>query len=427
MKKGLLLIPFFCCFLLSAQDELTLQQCLEKAASFDLQESTELAQIQKSEVEISYHPWSLLPDLYGSVGLNTYFGRRIDPYTNTFTTDQVNSNSLGLTSGVTLFNGLQYFSEKKRLNYVRRSGEINLELKRNERFLKIIDLYTELSSLTIEQTLCTSRITAYRDIQSLQRLLLEAGKISMLDTLKSHNSLILEELQLQTILNSIIIKTYLLNFYSGFELTATHIYSPASFSEVTLLPKPGESYTLQQLENDLLITQEKLKTERSSALPSLTLTGSLGTGFSTNNKNDSLPGTPVKPYFDQLSQNLYEGIGLNLQIPLFNKGTVLKAQKLQRISEQENRKQSQLSQLRLEQQKAELEQQLVFMKATEVQQTIIAGNLRTIFEKSVLLYKEGKLSYREVETALIDWQNKQFEVESTVIQHAKLRLLLQSY
>jgi outer membrane protein len=427
MKKGLLIIPFFCCFLLYAQDELTLQQCLEKAAAFDLQESAEIAQIQKSEVEISYHPWSLLPDLQGSVGLNTYFGRRVDPYTNTFATNQVNSNSLGLTSGVNLFNGLQFFSEKKRLNYIRKTGEINLELKRNERFLKIIDLYTELSSLTIEQSLCSSRIQAYRDIQSLQRLLLEAGKISMLDTLKSHNSLVLEELQLQTIQNSITLKTYQLNFYSGFELTTTHTYNPESFSEVTLIPKPGELFTLQQLENDLLVAQEKFKSDRSAALPSLMLTGSLGTGFSTNNKDYTLPGTPVKPYFDQLSQNLYEGVGLNLQIPLFNKGNLLKSIDLRRISEQENRQQSQLSQLRLKQQKAELEQQLLFMKATEVQQTIVAGNLRTIFEKSVLLYQEGKLSYREVETALIDWQIKQFEVESTIIQHAKLRLLLQSY
>jgi outer membrane protein TolC len=257
--------------------------------------------------------------------------------------------------------------------------------------------------------------------------LLEAGKISMLDTLKSHNSLVLEELQLQTIQNSITLKTYQLNFYSGFELTATHTYKPASFSEVTLIPKPGEHYTLQQLENDLLVAQEKFKTERSAALPSLTLSGSLGTGFSTNNKDYTLPDTPVKPYFDQLSQNLYEGVGLNLQIPLFNKGSLLKSTELRRISEQENRQQSQLSQLRLKQQKAELEQQLLFMKATEVQQTIVAGNLRTIFEKSVLLYQEGKLSYREVETALIDWQIKQFEVESTIIQHTKLRLLLQSY
>lgn len=410
-----------------AQDTLTLQQCLEQAMRYDLQEASALYQVRKSTTELNYHPLSLLPDLSGTVGLNTYFGRRVDPYTNTFATSQVNSNSFGLSTGITLFNGGYYFHEKKRLTHSLRASETNLAIKRSERLLRIIELYTALASLELEKRLCYQRVEVYTEVQRKQRLLLLEGRITVVDTLRSYNSLLEVRAQLEGFRSDAGLKTYQLNFLAGYELQHTYHVHTESISNVTVALVAAEKLTLQQLENELAVSQEQYLATRSNALPSLVLSGSLGTGFSTNNKDYNLPGAPVKPYGDQLSQNLYEGVGFSLQIPLFNKGTLLKARSIQQLTQTENLQLTALTQLQLEEKKAELEQQLLYTKASETRQSAIADNLKAIFDQSMLLYAEGKLTYKDIESAITDWQAKLSEVARLRLQHDKLQLLLRSF
>lgn len=405
-----------------SQETISLQTCLDKAKSNSTQFAAESGLLNRSRIDRQFHWWTLLPDLSASVGINTSFGRRLDPFTNTFATSSVNSQSFGLNSGVQLFNGFSYFHKRNSLNARIQLNEISLNEKMNELRIRVIETYVDLCKLSVQTQLTESRIEKFKQIQTVQRSLIREGRINAIDTLKSHNSVLIEQNILLDLANESKLKTIELNFQIGLPLRTNHVLDLTSISEIEERPQFSEKYRIEALKTELELLQNQLKSDRSNYLPVVSMNGLVGTGFSTNNKDYSLAGNPTKPYSDQINQNLYEGIGFYLTVPLFNRGEWVKTKQLNEIQQTEVIVRKQLTEYLLEKQQLEREQKQLSNKAKQEQIKQTANNLQVIYTKSLLLYEAGRLTYTEMETALMDWQLKLNDYQLLKIESEILKL-----
>lgn len=405
-----------------SQERITLQTCIDKALANSIQTATESGLISYSKINHRYHWWSLLPNLVANAGINTSFGRRLDPFTNTFATSSVNSQSFGLNSSLQLFNGFNYFRKGKVYSTTVELNELGLSAKQNELKIQVIETYIALCKLSIQTQLAQTRIEKFNQIQSIQRLLIQEGRLHVIDTLKSQHSLLREQELLLNLENEWKLKTMQLNFQMGSPLRTQFTVDFASISTIQHKPELPENYQLESLVIELKLLKNQLKSDQSNRLPSISLNGLVGTGFSTNNKDYSQAGNPTKSYPDQINQNLYEGIGISLNVPVFNRGEWLKTNQLSAIKQLEIESKREVANRLLEKQQLEQEQQRLNNKINQEQTKKMADNLRLIYTKSLLLYEEGRLTYTEIETALMDWQMKQIEYELLKIDNELLQL-----
>jgi|GEM_PF-1715091 len=422
MKITILIFSFLLSCISFAQEPITLQQCLDLASANSLQLTTENSGVQTAQLNRKYHAFSLLPNLNATAGLNTSFGRRVDPFTNTFATNTVNSQSFGLSSGMTLFNGFRYLNNRKALDYTIAQQELSVQTKQNDLQIRLIETYIELCKQTVQIELAQLRIEKYNQIQAIQLLLIRSGKIASIDTLKSRNSLLNEELLLTKLVSAKRLKILQLNFLMGVPLSTDHSFVLSSVYAITTIPQFAESIELERLAIEAQMNAIQLKTDKATILPTLSLNGNVGTGFSTNNKDYTQVGNPTKSYNDQITQNLYEGIGFYLSVPLFNRGTWFKTKELNRVKVNELTQSKQLVELNLEMRKMEREQQLVTKKAELIQVEQIGVNLQLIYDKTVLLYNEGRTTYTEVEETFLAWQIKLVDLETMKLEIQRLLL-----
>lgn len=404
----------------SGQEILTLQACLDNVENNSLQIAAESQSLSSSKINKQFHWLTLLPNLSANAGINTSFGRRVDPFTNTFATNSVNSQSFGLNSSIQLFNGFSYFYKQHLLRTAIERDEVNLDKKRNELKVRAIETYLDLCKLSVQTELAKSRMQKYRQIQEIQRLLIKEGRINVIDTLKSHNAFMNERDLLGNLNNESRLKLIDLNFQMGEPLRSIYSVDLSSVDALEQKIEFDETYQAKMIEVESELLDKEWKTERAKVLPSVSLNGLLGTGFSTNNKDYLLVGTPTKPYSRQINENLYEGIGFYLNVPIFNHGELLKSKRINAIQREELESRRELINRQLEKHALELEQNRLNLKATQEQCKQMSDNLEIIYTKSLLLYKEGRLTYPEVEMTLMEWQLKLVEYETI---HFDLQLL----
>lgn len=405
------------------QESLTLQECADllfKNESLVLKENSE---VQQLTVRRNYHYWNLVPTLSLSSNLNTNFGRRVDPFTNTFATSQVNSQSFGLNTNIPVFSGLNYIHSRKSMDLNLTLSTVNKDQKLNTYLIRLIDLYELLCKLQNQINHSNKRIALYKTIQESQKTLFQAGRIAHTDTLKSYNSLLNEQLIQVALEKDYRINEIELNFLIGLPLTQHNNYAVESIKQLTTRPEFDPKMELSKIEIRQKISETELAIAKSALLPSISIGGIIGTGFSTNNKDYTLPDNPTKPYNQQISQNLYEGIGVYLSIPILNRGTWLKSKQLYTTTRQQLSEETKLQQQIILKEQLTLEQKMLSVRAEIVALRQIADNLEIVYNSSLELYAEQRINYTELETSLIDWQTKCVELESKKLEYEKLSIL----
>ena len=420
MNCFLVIVFSFVASVVTCQEVLTLQACFDKVMNNPRQTFSETSSLNSSRVTRQFHWWTLLPDLNAGTGINTSFGRRLDPFTNTFATSSVNSQSFGLNSNIQLFNGFSYFYKQNTLNVTIERDQIDLDKKRNELKFQAIETYFALCKISVKIRLAESHIQKYNQIQRIQKLLITEGRINVIDTLKSHHSILNEQNLLRNLRNESNLKWIDLNFQMGLSLRTEHIIDFPSAFAVKERIQFGEFYDLKQIEIEIELLGNQLKAERSKLLPVISLNGLVGTGFSTNNKDYLLAGYPTKPYVKQVNENLYEGIGFYLNIPLFNQGEWFKTKRLNAIRQVELTGRMELTNQLLEKHILEREQKYINLRAEQELHKQLSDNLEMIYHKSLLLYEEGRLTYPEIEMALMEWQQ---QLEKQEMLYFDLKLL----
>ncbi len=141
----------------------TLEECITYALSKNLSIVDQDINVQRATNTYNQDRFDRYPTLNASASHNYNFGRTIDPFTNQFVTDRIQSNNFSLTSGVTLYNGgrisntiLRSENEIERAKFQSQSTVNDISLRVADAFLQVIFAQNQLKNFeTINKSTTT--------------------------------------------------------------------------------------------------------------------------------------------------------------------------------------------------------------------------------------------------------------------------------
>ena len=326
-----------------AQKQWTLQQCLDYAMENNITLKKARLQQQQATEDVKGAKSALLPSLSASTNHSLGYRPWQDNGTTTVTNGQVNSKisksyyngSYGLNAQWTVWNGNRNRNQLKLTQLQEDAQELALQESANNIQEKIAQLYVQILYLTeavkvSEQSLETSKKNEERGQE-----MVEVGKMSKADLAQLSAQRASDEYNIVEAQSNI--RNYKLQLKQLLELTdneAFDIVTPITTDAMALSAIPSLTTVYEQaltvrpeIEAGKLAVKENdinLKIAQAGKLPTINLTGGLGT--STNSLSNNGWGTQLKTNFDASA-------GLSLSLPLFDQRqtkTAVNKAKLQR-------------------------------------------------------------------------------------------------
>lgn len=334
----------------------TLQDCIDYAQENNISIKLSELSVDMAEANALQSKLQLVPTLngFGSHGYN--WGQRIDPFTNQFATNRVQTNSFSLSSSVTLFSGWQNINGIEKNNFDLLAAQYDVEAMRNDVSMNVALAYLQV--LFSQELTVTAQESYDLTLEQVERtrILAAAGQLTQGDLAEIEAQLATEQVNLINAQNQLTLNKLnliqLLELDSSIEEFKIEVPDFSNLEGMLVQSSPSEIFgtavsTLPQItsaETKVLSNETSLDIAQGGISPRLTLNGSFGTGYSGASR--ILDGDPIptidtigytyttldpvlgvtgvandyinKPFGDQLSDNLNQSLSLTLSIPLFN-------------------------------------------------------------------------------------------------------------
>lgn len=338
-----------------------LQQCVDYAQknNISLKQAEISAKINQNNATQSKA--AILPTVNAGAQHTYNFGRTIDRYTNTFANSQVLSQNFYISSNVILWSGLAQYNNIKANQYQYLSSAENYLQQRNDLSLNVATAYINVifSDEILQIAKAQYKITE-EQLDRTQKLA-DAGTLAKsavfdlkaqlanedVNVISSDNNYQIALLSLKQLLN--------LDSMSNFTIIRPNVdilnNELASLSVQNIYEMALKNqHSVKGAEYNVMAAEKSLDVAKGRISPTLSATGSLGTGTSELDKNiDAVnfvgfeqtpyyiaddPNNPTliypvyqpkteiitskKPFADQFKDNVNKSVGLTLSIPIFN-------------------------------------------------------------------------------------------------------------
>ncbi|MBX2896295.1 MAG: TolC family protein [Cyclobacteriaceae bacterium] len=331
MMKKLLL----CCLVISAwtaqaqnKKVWTLRECVDYALQNNLTVKTSLINAETSKVNLDQSKFQMLPSVSGSGSFGYNWGRNIDPTTNLFVTDRINSLNFNANSSLLLFNGFRLYNFYKQSNVDNEAAAEDFIKAKNDVILNVITLYITIVFNKELLNNAQSQLTTTTQQLERTRILAQAGSVPRGNVLDLEAQQASNELNLIT--NENAVNLSILRLKQALQIPASQamdIEVPAmDADDGTISETVDEIYSraielMPEIRSAKLKLQSSLyayKANRGAYFPRLSIGGNLFTNYSS--ARDIV--TPITPdgysRSEQLKDNLAKSASLQLQIPIFN-------------------------------------------------------------------------------------------------------------
>ena len=304
-----------------------LDDCIDYALKHNLSIQQKEINTKINKIDYNQSKLDVLPYASANSGAGFYFGRSIDPTTNDIITIRYFSNSYSVGSSVTLFSG---FSKINRISYNKficlAGKEEEKELENKVAFEVMNAFYDAVFYQGLYQIAQQQKELSELNLKNTQSLV-KAGLKAKTDLLEIEAKLAAEELQLTRTKNlwesSLLLLKQIMDFPEGepFDIENSFLYSIFSVEDdlsaesiyrIAISHHPG----IKAMEARLMASRKSLLTNMGYLLPSLSLSGSYGTGFYETRKDNTGKTIPFK---DQIRMNAGQSIRLSIGIPIFGK------------------------------------------------------------------------------------------------------------
>lgn len=356
-KKNKLLagILFICSMQTSAQNTMTLRECVETgiANNFDVQQKQ--LQAESAEANWKQSKLNMLPDLNAGAGHSFNQGRSIDPFTNSPVTQSFNSSNYSVGSGVVLFNGLVIQNSIRQNSLTYQASRMDWQQEKDNLTINIILAYLEV--LSSADQLAQARSQAALSEEQVKRLevLNREGAIKpsdlsdvrgqyatdQLSIISTQNALESARIRLAGLMNVPYNRNLVLEKIEPETFAARYEETPEKIYETAL----QDLALVKAAEFRKQSAARAIKVARGQLFPTLSFNGNAFTNYSsvamqsrylntTDRISDDyvvvngsqLPLVYKQDHFnsskisynDQLNNNLYTSFGFNLNIPIFN-------------------------------------------------------------------------------------------------------------
>jgi outer membrane protein len=339
---------------LAAQKAWTLKECIDHAIEHNLTIQQTDITTQQSELGVTRSKAAFLPNLNASGSHQYNFGRSVDPFSYTFTNEEIRSTNFSLNGNVTIFNGFQLQNSLKQSQLEYLASQNDLKKIQNDISLNVVSAYMQVLYAKEQLKVTDARLSESGQQRARTRRMVEAGIMTQGNLLDAESQYATEELNQVTAQNQLAIaKLNLIQLLEVDSMQGFDIADPQAFSpEITTLSQsPEEIYALaikflpeiKSADTRILSAEKSLAVSRGAFLPRLSMFGGLNTGYSSTRQELAgityggfLPNGSVTAggdivfapvyistfrktsFSDQLDQNFSKNFGFSLSIPIFN-------------------------------------------------------------------------------------------------------------
>jgi outer membrane protein len=414
------------------EHKLSLKACIQYAIDKNLQYQQSTLDSRQGEVKLKQKQLERYPSLGASLSQGFRFGRNIDPYTNTFIQQSINSNTFSLYSNVTLFQGFKLNKQIKSSQYNLKASRKNEQALKNDIKLQVTAYYLDVLLQKERVDNAQSRKTNTRKLLEKTRLLVENGKVNKTEALELEAQLAKDKSELIKAENQFDLAKLNLSQYMNWEKQGSFTVQKIDIPD-TLRPIKTrkiekvirENYErlpqIQEARYRLKSADFSLKAAKARRWPSLQFNASISSGYSSRNKTpesytrslDTVgyvessedlvlrpslePDFQTVPFFDQVDNNFSQVMTFRLNIPVFRNHAIQRQIENAKIQQDKARinlskaKQSLSKQIR----KAFVQARNYFEEYQAARRQL--ASQKALFEKANLQYEEGGMSF-------YDWQ-----------------------
>lgn len=314
-----LLIPFSA---VAQQHSWTLQECIDYALENNLTVQQSDINVRQKEIAVNTAEGRRLPGVAASGSQNFSFGRGLTA-DNTYANTNTTSTAFQLGAEVPIFQGFDINNGVKLSKLDLAAATADLDKTKDDIRVAVAQDFVQI--LYNKEILQVAQNQVGIDEQQLERVkaLLEHGKASAAEVSAQQATLAQARLTATQAENTL--RLSILDLSQLLELPSPEGFDIAIPSENALQPgllmNPEEIYA-QAVEIKPAILSEKLKLDyaeinidkaKGGFLPSLSLSGGLGSNFYTSS------GYPHSSFGDQMKNNFSQYIGLSLNVPIFSR------------------------------------------------------------------------------------------------------------
>ena len=414
-----------------AQQKLwTLRECCDYAVEHNITIKQQENQCRQQEIQLSNAKNQRLPDLSGSASQNFSFGRGLTSE-NTYTNTNTSSTSFSLGTSVPLFTGFQIPNNIKLNQLNLEAATQDLEKAKNDIRTQVAQAYVqilynmELADVAHRQISIDSaqvaRLQALLDIGRASEAELAQQKATMaqgvLTATQADNNLQLAILAMTQLLELPTPEGFAVVRPEIGEVSRDNIATPDEIYVEALATKP--EVQAQQLR--LRATENSIKIAQSGYYPTLSFSAGLGSNYYKTS------GFKADGFATQMKNNFSQYLGLNLNIPIFNRFQTRNSIRSAKI-DRENQT------LQLDNTKKSLykEIQQVYYNAVAANQKLSSSQLatqssETAFQLTQAKYEQGKATITEFNEAKNNYLKSQIDLTQARYEYLYQKALIQYY
>ena len=329
-----------------------LERCIQAAIDNNLSVQRSNLQVDLAEQNHLNAKGTHLPSINLFLSSDLNFGRTIDPFTNTFATDEVRSDAYGISGQWQIFNGMQRYNRYQQTQYDAMAAKYDANKMVNDISLSVTQSYLQI--LFNKEILAIAQdqvdVTA-REVERTEKLV-TAGRLpqgnlldiqaqlaqEQLNEVTAQNNLDLSYLSLLILMRLDTLESFEIDIpeiniesTNGLDATPSFVYMKA----VETLPE------VKSAEMRYISSEKSLSGEKGRISPTITLRGSLGSGYSGKSVDPNsavLSGTQqvavtesgeavlqptfsyasTKSFSSQVTDNFNQSLGVSLTFPILN-------------------------------------------------------------------------------------------------------------
>ena len=334
----------------------TLEDCISYAMDNNLDIKKQVQMVESNKATLLQTGLSALPSINAGANNIWNWGKTVDRYTNQFATTNIRSNNFSISTGVTLFNGLEKLNTFKQNQIDLMASKYDLDVIKDNISLSVAGYYLDI--LFNYELLDVARAQLEITKQQVDRMskMVEAGSAAKGDLLNIQAQQAAEELTAINAENRLAISLLTLQQLIDLQVSKDFAIERPNLKMIT---PPKGVITSDYIYEQALATRPEVKSSelrvqsaqkqvaiaRSGVSPSLTFGGTWATGYSgaakevdpnidpvisvypigiTKNTFDTVLGFSreysyrTMSFQDQIRNNDNKSIGFQLNIPIFN-------------------------------------------------------------------------------------------------------------
>lgn len=319
---------------LMAQETITIQQAIDRMLQNNLNIKQAVLSASTASVNLQQSKAALYPTLNGGIDNSLNFGRSLDQSNNQLVSQKFYQGSGTLSTSVDLFGGFTKINQIRQNKILLEAGNSNLDKVKNDLTLQVVTAYFQVVYNVDLLRASKEQLVVAKETQQREEALLEAGNKTIADVSQAKAQAATAELNVTNAQNQLTISYLTLSQLMEMRADSdNYVVVAPTIQDIAMAQK---SYNVNEVYNSSLAIFPDIKlaalnreaAERGVAVakgslsPKISLGGSVGSRYSyvlgnsplqdlDNYRNDA-------HFIDQLNNNIYQNIGINISIPIFN-------------------------------------------------------------------------------------------------------------